>query len=69
VGTCEEGYMDKMLPLYWYLWRKMSWKRRLEAHFGGEWSEDEFREWICKVDRGLANGVRVMLWVCDKLEG
>ena len=68
-GTCEEGYMDKMLPLCWYLWRKMSWKRRLEAHFRGEWLEDEFREWICKVDRGLTNGVRVMLWVWDELEG
>ena len=63
IGACETGYMDKMFPLCWYLWRKTSWKLRLEAHFHQEWSEDEFREWICRIDRGLTNGVRVMLWV------
>jgi RecQ family ATP-dependent DNA helicase len=68
IGACETGYMDKMFPLCWYLWLKTSWKRRLEAHFRQEWSEDEFREWICRIDRGLTNGVRVMLWVWDEIE-
>ena len=68
IGACETGYMDKMLSLCWYLWRKTSWKRRLEVHFRQEWSEDEFREWICRIDRGITNGVRVMLWAWDKME-
>jgi hypothetical protein len=68
MGECEIGYADKMFPLCWYLWRKARWKRRLEAHFRGEWSEDEFRQWICTIDRGLSNGVRVMLWVWGEME-
>jgi superfamily II DNA helicase RecQ len=68
IGACEIGYMDKMFSLCWYLWRKTSWKRRLEAHFRQEWSEDEFREWICRIDRGMTNGLRVMLWAWDKIE-
>jgi len=68
IGACETGYTDKMFSLCWYLWRKTSWKRILEAHFRQEWSEDEFREWICRIDRGITNGVRVMLWAWDKIE-
>jgi hypothetical protein len=68
IGACEIGYMDKMFPLCWYLWRKTSWKGRLEAHFRQEWSEDGFREWICKIDRGLSNGVKVMLWLWNEIE-
>lgn len=68
IGECEEGYNDKMWPLCWYMWRQMRWKRRLEAHFCREWTEDEFREWISKIDRGITNGVRVMLWAWDEME-
>jgi superfamily II DNA helicase RecQ len=67
-GICVGGWADKMFPLCWYLWRKSSWRRRLEAHFRWEWSEDEFRLWICKVDRGITNGVRVMLWAWNEIE-
>ena len=69
IGECEAGYMDKMFPLCWYLWRRTSWKRKLEAHFRREWSEEEFRGWICKIERGISNGVRVMLWAWDDIEG
>lgn len=68
IGACEEGWRDKMFPLCYYLWRKSGWKERLSAHFRGEWNEDEFREWICRVDRGMTNGVRVMLWAWDEIE-
>jgi hypothetical protein len=68
VGECEDGYMDKMFPLCWYLWRKTSWKRRLETHFHQEWSEDMFRKRICSTNRGITNGVRVMLWMWDNIE-
>jgi len=68
VGECAAGYRDKMFPLCWYLWRKSAWKRRLEAHFKQEWSEREFREWICKIEKGMSNGVRVMLWMWQKIE-
>lgn len=65
IGACEEGYMDKMFPLCWYLWRKISWKRRLEVHFHQEWSEEEFREWICRIDRGIICDVMVMGHVAE----
>jgi len=68
VGECEAGYRDKMFPLCWYLWRKSTWKRRLEAHFKRQWSEGQFREWICKIEKGMGNGVRVMLWMWEKIE-
>jgi len=68
IGACEEGYEDKMWPLCWYLWRNMSWKAQLQAHFRRQWSEDEFREWICRIERGITNGVRVMLWAWNKIE-
>jgi helicase-like protein len=68
IGACEEGYRDRMWPLCWYLWRKMSWKARLQAHFRREWTEDEYRGWICRIDRGITNGVRVMLWIWNEIE-
>jgi len=68
IGVCEEGWRDKMFPLCYYLWRKNGWKERLSAHFRQEWNEDEFREWICRVDKGITNGVRVMLWAWDEIE-
>ena len=69
IGACEEGWEDKMFPLCYYLWRKSGWKEGLEAHFRGEWTEEEFRGWICSIDRGISNGVRVMLWAWNEIEG
>lgn len=68
IGACEDGYKDKMWPLCWYLYRDIKWKRLLEHGFGREWSEDEFRVWICSIDRGITNGVRVMLWIYREIE-
>lgn len=68
IGACEEGWRDKMFPLCYYLWRKSGWKDRLEAHFHQGWTEDGFRAWICRVDRGITNGVRVMLWAWNEIE-
>jgi len=68
VGECETGYMDKMWPLCWQVYRKRGWRQGLEAHFGQGWNEEGFRNWISQVEDGMANGVRVMLWAWDKLE-
>ena len=68
IGACEEGWRDKMFPLCYYLWRKSGWRERLESHFRREWTEEGFREWICMIDRGITNGVRIMLWIWDEIE-
>jgi len=68
MGECESGYMDKMWPLCWQVYRRRGWRVELEAFFRQEWEEDGFRNWISQVEDGMANGVRVMLWAWDKLE-
>ena len=67
-GTCEDGYMDKLPPLCWYLWRKSKWRVQLETHFQREWSEPEFEEWICRIENEMTNGTRVMLWMWNLKE-
>jgi hypothetical protein len=57
-GECEDGYMNKMLPMCWQIYRKGEWRRRF---FRQEWDEDGFRNWSSQVKDGMANRVRAML--------
>ena len=48
-------YRNKLLPL--------------ESHFRSQWDEEEFQEWMTKIEKQkVKNGVQVMLWVWTEME-